>query len=323
MNMQKHVPSPARTNLVARGLKLSHLRLVVALARSGQISQAADELGLTQPAASRLAAEISRIVGHQVHRRTGKGIALTPAGIALAERARRALIEIGEAARDLDESAAGTSGEVRIGAVTGPAIEHILPVLRDIRRTTPNVSVAVEVATSDVLGDMLIDGKLDFALSRYPENREPSLFSGTPIGAEPISIIVRAGHPLLRRAPVALEEALRYGWVLPSEGALLRRAVSRTLHAAGLPEPTASVTTSSFLLTLGVVKGTDALAPIARSVAEALIGTAGSFGQISILPVQSPIEVETYMLLTRKGQVMTPASRMVLGLVRRKVGLLP
>ena len=80
---------------------------------------------------------------------------------------------------------------------------------------------------------------------------------------------------------------------------------------------------SSVLLTLGVVKGTDALAPIARSVAEALIGTAGSFGQIALLPMQVPIEVETYMLLMRKGQILTPAARMVMGLVRRKVGLAP
>ncbi|MEO8530850.1 MAG: LysR family transcriptional regulator [Deltaproteobacteria bacterium] len=316
--MAKPNLQPAKTGLITRGLKLNHLRLVVALARSGQISQAADELGLTQPAASRLTAEISRIVGHQVHRRTGKGIALTPAGLALAERARRALIEIGDAARDLDEGASGNSGQVRIGSVTGPSIEYILPILRDVRRESPSVSIDVEVAPSDVLGDMLLEGKLDFSLSRYPNDRDPTLFHGIPIGDEPISIIVRRGHPLLGPRKVALADMLAFDWVLPAEGAILRRTVARVMHAAGLPAPTAGVVTSSFLLTLGVIKETDALAPVATSVARYLLT---SQSDIAILQTEAIFSVDTYMLLTRRGQLQTPAAAMVMGRMRNIFGI--
>ena len=319
-NKRASLAQPAG-NLLTRGLKLSHLRLFVALAKSGQISLAAEEIGLTQPAASRLTAEVSRIVGHQLHRRTGKGIALTPAGLALAERARRALIEITEASRDLDEAASGLSGTVRIGSVTGPSIEYLLPVIQEVRRTAPNVLVDVEVAPSETLGDMLLEGKLDFSLSRYPLDRPSSLFNGIPVGTEPISVIVRRGHPLLGKAPVSLADTLDYDWVLPGDGTVLRRAVARTMHAARLTEPTPVVVTSSFLLTLGVVTGTDALAPIARSVAQSLIGSIGSLGRITILPIQTPIEVDTYMILTRRGQSLTPASKLMLDLVRQKIGV--
>jgi DNA-binding transcriptional LysR family regulator len=307
-----------RTDLVTRGLKLSHLRLVVALAKTGQISQAAAELGLTQPAASRLAAEISRIVGHQIHTRTGKGISLTSAGLALSERARRALIELGEAARDLDETAQGKSGHVRIGSVTGPSIEHILPVLREVRRCAPRVTVDVEVAPSNDLGEMLVDGRLDFSLSRFPDALDAAHFSGLPIGSEPISIIVRRGHPLLGPEPVGLEDMQRYDWVLPREGAILRRAVARTMHAAGLPEPTACVVTSSFLLTYGVVRDSDALAPVATAVADILRVVSDVPGGITVLRTQVPIEVETYLLLTRRGQILTPAAQMVMNLIRQR-----
>lgn len=316
--MQKHLPTPSKPNLITRGLKLSHLRLLVALARTGQISEAAAELGLTQPAASRLAAEISRVAGHQIHRRTGKGIALTAMGEVLAERARGALIEIGEAARDLDEGAAGRAGIVRVGAVTGASFEHLLPALRAIRNLAPQVQVHVEVAPSDHLGELLLEGKLDFTLSRYPNGRSAALFSGTPLGTEPISVIVRRGHPLLARAPVSLAETLRYDWVLPDQNALLRQTVLQVMLEAGLPEPNAAVVTSSFLFTLGVVTESDALAPIAASVARSQIGQGAATGRVCVLPLKTPIEVDSYMLLTRKGQLLTPSAQIMVNLIRER-----
>ena len=61
-------------DLLRRGLKLSHLRIVAALGEAGQIGLAAARIGVTQPAASRLLAEVERIAGHPVHRRAGRGI---------------------------------------------------------------------------------------------------------------------------------------------------------------------------------------------------------------------------------------------------------
>ena len=52
-------------SLFRRGLKLSHLRLLAALGDTGQLTGAAAAIGVTQPAASRLVAEIERIVGHE------------------------------------------------------------------------------------------------------------------------------------------------------------------------------------------------------------------------------------------------------------------
>ncbi|EKD61878.1 MAG: putative transcriptional regulator, lysR family, possibly activator of the expression of chvE protein, partial [uncultured bacterium] len=72
--------TPSADQLAQRGLKLSHLRLLAALADTGQISQAAERIGVAQPAASRLLAEVERIVGQPVHQRTGRGMALTAVG---------------------------------------------------------------------------------------------------------------------------------------------------------------------------------------------------------------------------------------------------
>ena len=65
-------------SLLRRGLKLSHLRLLSALAETGQLGLAADRMAIAQPAASRLLAEVERITGQPVQLRTGRGITLTP-----------------------------------------------------------------------------------------------------------------------------------------------------------------------------------------------------------------------------------------------------
>ena len=56
--------------LLAKGLKISHLRLADALAREAQLSGAAISMGIAQPAASRLASEAERkLVPHSIHAR--------------------------------------------------------------------------------------------------------------------------------------------------------------------------------------------------------------------------------------------------------------
>uniref|UniRef100_UPI001CD25F80 helix-turn-helix domain-containing protein n=1 Tax=Xinfangfangia pollutisoli TaxID=2865960 RepID=UPI001CD25F80 len=66
-------PPPSRDHSL-RGLKLSHLRLMAELQATGQLGLAAERMGLAQPAASRLLAEVERIAGHPVHSRDGRGL---------------------------------------------------------------------------------------------------------------------------------------------------------------------------------------------------------------------------------------------------------
>ena len=307
-------------SLSAKGLKLSHLRFMAALGRSGQVSRAASDLGLTQPAASRLAAEIQRILGQPVYERTGRGVELTPAGRTLALRAARALQEIDDAGRDIAEMQNALSGEVRVGAVTGPALEHVLPVVRAGRLAIPGVTIGVEVATSDILCAQLLDGRLDFALARLGRDSDADQFSVRPVATEPMSLVVRPAHPLSRQQDVPAAALLDYHWVLPFEGAILRRAVDAALRRRGLPPPPQVFVTSSFLLTLALVQETNAIAPVATSVARAF-GRDGS--GVRTLTTDLAIEVETYGLVRRAGRLLTPAAAAVLAMLEKQLDSAP
>jgi len=320
--------------LLKKGLKISHLRLAYALMREEQLSSAAQVIGIAQPAASRLASEVERIIGAPLYTRAGRGIEMTPEGLALAHRARRILHEISDADREITELKSGLTGKVSIGAVTGPAIEHVLPTLRQARIALPNIQIEVEVGTSDTLGPMLQSGQLDFALARLPKGLDPSMFHMTVVSKEPLSLVARHGHPVLQRSEqppnsaVPVVELLKYDWVMPDAGAILHNTVSQALTRRGFPLPERVLRTSSFLLVLATISQTNAVAPVATSVAQTFTsyqgddsGTSDTPGLVQIIKTDIDFEVEDYGLLTRAGSLLPPVSQSVLRLLCDGIGI--
>lgn len=295
-------------------LRLVHLRFLANLGETRAIGLAGARVGLEPTAASRLMAEIERLVGQSLHRRVGRGTALTAVGEALTARAVRMLAELGAAEREVAALAGGHIGHVRVGAVTGPALTRLLPALQRMRANHSGFSAHVEVGTSDVLGDQLLAGQLDLALCRRPDSRAPGLFATTPLGQEPVAMLVRAGHPLLAEpAPVRAEALLAHDWVMPPPSALISRTVLAALDALGLPHPRVPVSTSSFLMTVALIADSDAVAPISADVAP-VAGRAS--GATAVLPTTFAPTVPTWGIVTLDGAVLTPAAQRLADLIR-------
>lgn len=286
-------------------LKLSHLRLMARLAETGQISLAAEMLGITQPSASRLLVEIGDLVGRPVHERSGRGIALTEAGRALARRAGRILLELDDTAAELADIASGGQGHVRLGAVTAPAMDLVLPSIRTFRVTDPGVTFEVSVSPSALLCQELRAGRLDLVVGRIATEADAEELEMEPISTEPISLIVRRGHPLDRGELIGLDELLGYDWVLPGGASPLTEAVRRSLGELGRQLPRQQLATASFLMTLVMIRQSNAIAPLAGAVVRAF--TRAPQAQYAELPTILQLDAGPYGLLTRKGQGLTPA----------------
>ena len=303
----------ASDTLLRKGLKISHLRLLSALAETGQLTKAAASIGISQPAASRLVAEVERIIGHPVHERSGRGIEMTVLGRALAGRAQRIRIELDDAARDLAEIAAGGVGHVRVGTVTGAALDSVLPALQIERQQHPNVSFEVVVAASDALCEQVLAGRLDFALGRLPDGPQANELAYAGLESEPVDLIVRQGHPLTRSAS-GLDAVLHCDWVMPGAESLLTRTVLARLQTLGLPRPALRIATASFMLTLALLQRSDAVAAVSRSIARQFGGAPGM--GLAILPFDLGIVVEPYGMISRQAVSLTPAAQRLADLVQ-------
>ena len=300
------IAGPRSDVLLHKGLKLSHLRLMAALAETDQLTQAAGSIGISQPAASRLVTEIERIIGAAVHERSGRGIGLTAIGRALALRAQRVRLELDDAARDLAEVAAGGVGHVRIGPVPGAALDRVLPALQHKRVNHPGITVEVVVAASDGLCDQLLSGQLDFALGRLPPGPQAQMLAYRPMEAEPLALIVRRDHPLLGGG-LTPEAVLACDWLMPGPDSLMTRTVMARLQALGLPVPRLRISTASFLMTLALLQQSDDVATVA--LATALQLASGPNASLAVLPLDLGITVEPYGMILRQGVSLTPAAQ--------------
>lgn len=300
-----------RESLLRAGLKFTHLRLIVALDEHAKVSAAAQVLNISQPAASRMIAEMEDILGAGLCERLARGVVLTPAGKALARRARTVLLEMREVDREIADLKSGKGGTVFIGSVTAPAIDLAVPAIRRIRERHPRIEINIQVDASNVLARELLASHHDFIIARIPDDLNPRLFESKVIGIERACLIVRRGHPLLARTPVSLETLTEHDWVFQPAGALLRRTMESLFLGRNVALPERVLNTGSMLLTLVMVAQSDAISPVSVEVANFIRGDAGLAGAIEILPTDFEIVVQPYSLITVKNRPLSPVARMV------------
>lgn len=306
-------------DLIARsGIRIPHLKLIVALDDHGQISSAAAHLNMSQPAASRMLTEIESILDAPLCERLPRGIELTPYGAAFASRARSILTELKEAEREIRDLRSGAGGSVSIGAVTAPAAQIIIPAIRSVRRQFPRIHINLQVETSTELARDLMASRIDFMLARIPDDMNPRLFETREALVERACLVVRRGHPLAGRASVELRELLDYEWVMQPPGSLLNRTVERLFLDEAIPLPEGAVSTSSLLMTMLMVQESDAIAPMALDVAAPFFRDKGPRALVT-LPIERPFNVQPYSLITLRGRKLSPAARTVFDAVSDEV----
>jgi DNA-binding transcriptional LysR family regulator len=160
---------------IKTGMGLRELRAVLAVADLGSFRRAAVALGYTQSALSHQVSALESALGWPLfHRPGGRGqVRLTPAGQAVARRARRALGEVEAMAADAEEAERGQSVRVRVGVSQTAAAEIMPSALQVFREEHPGLEVVLsEVDDGDDIRVAFRRGLLDFAFTHYPEPDE-------------------------------------------------------------------------------------------------------------------------------------------------------
>src|SRR5262249_21127112 len=128
-------------------MTLNQLRSFLAVAESGSVRAAAEELVVAQAAASAAVAAVQRSLGVALVTPDGRGLRLTDAGASYTRYARRILGLLDEAGRAAAAAADPERGELRLAAVT-TAAEQIVPgILGGFRRRHPPTPVRPDPGT--------------------------------------------------------------------------------------------------------------------------------------------------------------------------------
>ncbi len=298
-------------------LKVGHLRLIAAIEETGSVSAAAQAVHMSQPAASRMIAELEVLLEAPLCERLSRGVRLTPLGQALARHARSMLLQLAQAEQEFADVRAGRRGVVSLGAVTAPAIDLAAPAMAQIRAESPSIELAIKIDNSSVLARDLLASRLDFIIARVPDDLDPRLFDSLTIGVEEARLIVRRGHPLLGRGPVSVASLEGYEWVTQPRGAPIRRTIDNLFQAANVAAPEPFLHTSSLLLSMMLVARSDAIAPLSVEAAKfACEGLAP--GALAILPTDFSIVVQPYSLIALRHRAFSPAAQAIYEIIRKQ-----
>ena len=262
----------SRTEQLLNRLRMRQVALLLAIDELRTLHAAAQHLGMTQPAASKMLHELEEALGETLFDRVGRGLLLNPAGQAVLNTFRNLRNSMAALGRELHELRLGSSGRLLVGSITAAAPTYLSAAMIALKEEFPLLSIELSVDTSDRLIDLLRDGRLDVVIGRTPEPTSPAnqdcLF--TPIGEEALSVVVACDHPLAqaprkRRLPFAA--LLDYPWILQLRGSPLREIIEQEFRSHHAALPPGLVETSSFLTATDLIAHSRMIAVIPQSVA--------------------------------------------------------
>jgi DNA-binding transcriptional LysR family regulator len=125
-------------------IRLRDLHVFATVAQRGSMAKAAADLGTSQPAVSRVIADLEHAVGARLFDRSRQGVELTIYGHALLQRGGVAFDALKQAIRDIEFLGDSKAGRVRIGCEESLAILILPPVVRLFSQRYPGVGLHVD-----------------------------------------------------------------------------------------------------------------------------------------------------------------------------------
>jgi DNA-binding transcriptional LysR family regulator len=301
-------------NSTSRNLQLKDFRLIRSIHETGQLGMAAEQMAMSQPAASRMLASIERIVGGPVFLRHPKGMTPTPVGETLIRNGHNLLNGLDQTLREISSVSEGLAGTARVGSVTDGSVAFVVPAIQELKKTATGADIHVDVAPSDVLVEGLFRGEYDFVLSRIPPQYDKRQLEVRQGRHEDICFMIRMGHPLSGQAAATLEQLAAYEWVIQAPHTPLRQAVEAVFVSAGVELPDDIVNTTSMLVMVAYLASSDAIAPIPRQVAQLFVAN-GLAGGLTTVEPQEKIRVSPYFLISRKNVMISAVATRLRDLV--------
>jgi len=146
------------------------LRLFCVVARLGSLVAASRILHLTPSAMSHGLKSLEAQLGCRLFDRTGKKLLLNQAGEQLFAQIQAPLAALDAAAESLKRLGKWGQTRLRIGAAAS-ACQHIIPgIIRELKKTCPNVQLQVDSGDTPEMVNLMEQNRLDFVLGLSPEN---------------------------------------------------------------------------------------------------------------------------------------------------------
>jgi DNA-binding transcriptional LysR family regulator len=207
------------------------LQAFCAVVERKSFSQAAEQLGVTQPAVSLQVRALEERVGQTLLDRSGRRVEPTEAGRRLYRSAQRMLALEEQLMEEVAADDGRLAGTLAIGASTGPGA-HLVPLLLcEFQREHSDLHVALSIWDTQTVIDRVADRQLEVGVVGALRRHRSLEFE--PLLRDEIVLAVPPGHPAAE-GTISVDDLRKETLIVMQEGAGVRQVVEEELRRAGL-----------------------------------------------------------------------------------------
>jgi DNA-binding transcriptional LysR family regulator len=195
-------------------MTFTQLRVLQAVARTGNMTRAAEELATTQPAVSHALRSLERELGVSLFIRRHTGVTLTAAGRAISKRAAIILAQLEGLHQDVAAARGMTAGSLRIGVIRSVNARLLPRILRVFTAAHPRVRLTLMEGSDAEVLEWLQTGAVDVATLT---TTAPELVT-VPFARDRMLAILPAGNDLAAQPAVTITDLARYPFIMSTAG---------------------------------------------------------------------------------------------------------
>lgn len=284
-------------------LRMRQIALLLAVEECSTLRGAAAQLGLTQPAATKMLHELESALGQPLFERTGRSLQLNPAGERVLGYFHGIRGSMESLNRELAELQLGSAGRLVIGSIMAATPGRLTEALVQLKARFPLLAIEIAVDTSDQLMPQLHEGVLEVVIGRDAHERSEYLFR--TVDDESLAIVSGVDHPLAQCRDVQFATLSEYPWILQPTGSPARDVVEREFGEHHRPMPRGLIETGSILTTMSLVARSHMLGAIPATVAQ----VNAQHGLVAAIDYRFHHKLPSYGTIVRRDRPLSAPAR--------------
>ena len=252
----KH-PKLSMSTPLHRHVTASQLRALIAVVETSGYSLAARKLGLAQPTIHRAAKDLEAITGVELFPRAARGVEPNESAKSFARYAELVFAEVRQGFEEVREMQGLTNSRVAVGSLPLARSEFLPTAVTRLLDKYPDARVSILDGPYIEQLHALRYGQIDWLFGALRDPPPTTDVVQDALFEQPLSVVVRPGHPLLDAPPPPIEALAELEWIAPRALAPARKFFDDFFEQGGKRTPTRIIECSSLITTRGLLLQSD------------------------------------------------------------------
>lgn len=199
---------------------------------TGSVTTAAQELFVSQPAVSRLVADLELASGLTLFERKHRRLIPTPEGRMLFDEIEKTFVGLEKIASRAEEIRTFRSGSIRIAAMPALSFSILPPLIKQFKSAYPGIHISLNISNSESVFDWLGSHQWDVGIAALPAHKTMAQIELLP--SPPCSCVLPADSPLIEREVITPEDLAETPFVSLLASSMVRQRIDAAFRAAGI-----------------------------------------------------------------------------------------